>query len=546
MMRTVAIPDDHFRRNIRVQYSEPDSAIVREALQNSIDAGATSIQIVVGDNFAEFHDDGSGMTAERLEEAMLTMGGSVKEAGSVGGFGAAKELLLFAHDHYFIHSMDNVVNGSVLRYSMEKGEARKGTLIRIFFHESYKFNRDNFICAARKIMIDSQFSIPVTLNGETVAPKERGRCIRAFPWGKVHCTKLENDTVYYAIVRMKGLIMFRQYIGATQRQVIIEVTSPSREVFTSNRDGFVSSVRDEAQRMFNELVIDRKSFGRKANSKLMFAGDKGAIDEIAALAPAATPVKVEEIMMKVVSEFRLRLDLKPGDEVKVAPEVPKNQVDMTPAQPGGFQQAAFQMPSVPSGPRGTTVADATEIVREIATQYAVGSPERTFIEAHAETLAKFAQRNAYDFVVHLENTRYSKLPKRFDPLTMGHHPRTLAKLWKRCLKVVLAANGLDIRFRTGWVLNDEEGALYVQKPSEYDDHPAFLLNPEGKLLGGLPRGGASLAAMLIVIAAHEVTHIFHTYHDEEFSTRNALVMAKTLAQCKNLGRLAFEAREEKL
>jgi len=131
-MATVAIPDIHFLRSIKLQYSDPSAAIVRETLQNSLDAGASRIAIETGEDWASFNDDGSGMTPERMIDALLTFGGSFKPEGSIGGYGIAKELILFSHFCYRIESNETIVDGRVLNYEMRRAESpRKGTLIRI-------------------------------------------------------------------------------------------------------------------------------------------------------------------------------------------------------------------------------------------------------------------------------------------------------------------------------------------------------------------------------------------------------------------------------
>ena len=89
-MATVRIPESHFIKNARRQYRDPDTTLVREALQNSLDAGATHVEFEFGDDSFQVTDNGCGMTAERMVEALLTLSGTSKPAGAVGGFGAAK------------------------------------------------------------------------------------------------------------------------------------------------------------------------------------------------------------------------------------------------------------------------------------------------------------------------------------------------------------------------------------------------------------------------------------------------------------------------
>lgn len=78
---------------------------VREMIQNSRDAKAKTIEITwtpedPNDEDSAgtlvFSDDGKGMSLDTLENKFFSLGGSEKEAGSIGGFGAAKAAILTA------------------------------------------------------------------------------------------------------------------------------------------------------------------------------------------------------------------------------------------------------------------------------------------------------------------------------------------------------------------------------------------------------------------------------------------------------------------
>src|SRR3990167_5068098 len=104
----VRIPSDHFLRRIKTDYADFQSAIIREFLQNSVDAGATRVDINIiaeGENVRlTVADDGGGCTVETITDRLLTLGGTYKEEGAVGGFGVAKELLFFAWPEWHIYT----------------------------------------------------------------------------------------------------------------------------------------------------------------------------------------------------------------------------------------------------------------------------------------------------------------------------------------------------------------------------------------------------------------------------------------------------------
>jgi hypothetical protein len=96
----IVLPVDHFKTRIKHQYNNPSLAIVREILQNSQDAGATRVDFTFAKNEFSASDNGKGMDIESFRSFYLTLGGSKKDSGSIGGFGAAKELLSFAWESW--------------------------------------------------------------------------------------------------------------------------------------------------------------------------------------------------------------------------------------------------------------------------------------------------------------------------------------------------------------------------------------------------------------------------------------------------------------
>lgn len=509
-MAHVSLPDSYFIHSIKRQYSSPDSAIVREALQNSLDARSKRINMTVTeDGTFEIEDDGTGMAEERMVSALLTFGGSEKEEGARGGFGSAKELILFAHANFFIHSRDNVVNGRVLNYELTKGEFRNGTLIRIQFHPEYQFNFQRFISAAREVMRQSEFDISVTLNGQAEEGTRNGRCVRAFPWGKVHCTKTEGQTSYYALVRSHGLFMFRHYTGSMDKSVVVEISGNPKEIFVSSRDRLQDAPNSQLQELFNELVVDRNSFGRKANEKIFFSGDKGAIDDLLSAEELGDKLSLAALMDSLVINMRTALD-----------------------------EAASTSAAQPSD-----IGHAVAVLNRVAALMPMAPSQVAFIQANAEKIAKHVCQHTFDFVIHLENTRYSKIPERYRPAKLSAKNRYLAQLWKHCVKLVLKANDLHSRFRIGWVLNDAEAALRVPG-SDSDNVPAYLLNPDVQSLKDCAKSRKSLFLHLLQIACHEVTHTSCQYHDESFVARLGTVTENALMKMQACGHHCRAARQE--
>lgn len=133
----ITIPPDYFRKNVAHAYRCVPLALIRELFQNSLDAGATKIDFSFGPKGYVFADNGHGMTEEVLRDGFLSLGGSIKQDGSVGGFGEAKVLLCFAGESFHIHSLDNKVDGAGANFTMSKcpEDLYSGTVVKACFTE---------------------------------------------------------------------------------------------------------------------------------------------------------------------------------------------------------------------------------------------------------------------------------------------------------------------------------------------------------------------------------------------------------------------------
>ena len=128
---------EHFKKS-KLEYSNWMQAVFREAIQNSVDAGASLITIdyhqMDNKNInLTFSDNGSGMSLDILLNVLLTMGGSKKDNGNaIGGFGYAKSILFFAHNEYTIKTKDIILKGEGGNYSYtENNPIVKGTEFNI-------------------------------------------------------------------------------------------------------------------------------------------------------------------------------------------------------------------------------------------------------------------------------------------------------------------------------------------------------------------------------------------------------------------------------
>jgi hypothetical protein len=300
-MSLVRIPTSHFVMSAKRQYSDIDSAIIRESIQNSVDAGSTRIEIETGDNFCRVRDNGCGMSSAILESALLTMSGTHKSySGAIGGFGSAKEILLFQHARYEIKTLDNYVKGSVLEYELTKVDhfqMLQGTEITMYFHESYGYDQDIFLHKAKQFLSKCDIhNVHITINDEIIPPFVVENKVKDIgDWGHVYCdsSEEENEHLY---VRIKGVLMFQYWVGNNiKKKIVIDIVKPSVDILCANRDSFQYYAGEATQKLISEITVDKQSFGRLHNTISKFSGkSKAFINRI------LKPIMEELIHMKEV------------------------------------------------------------------------------------------------------------------------------------------------------------------------------------------------------------------------------------------------------
>lgn len=490
----VSFPAGYFAKQTQTEYLRPLEALMREFLQNSLDAGAKRVWFTAGDDWVMVRDDGRGITRARMVEALLTMGGTDKQAGAIGGFGNAKVALLFSHNAYRIRTLDTVVEGRVLSYHMRElnpGEAPVvGAEFTIWPAAEWSYSLDGFGRVLRDYLATCQLSVTVTFNGHVVPTGCTGRRIDIeFPHGRVLSRKLaDGDMSYAAFVRVNGLTMFREGIRGTDRQVIIELEGNFREMFTSNRDGLRSPYSEALNQLTQQMAVDAKSFDRKKDETILFMGT------------------LHRYFQQVEEATRV-LALHMGLEEARA-------VVATVAS--AYHQAPDQLVAV------ETVLTAKGLGASLS------AAEKAQVDAVLRT-AVAKSHFATDFIVSIEGTDYRQPPVRYTPGRMLlRHERT-AKLWRHCINLVLRANKESFNYRLGFVLDPDKMAYFKGNAST----GAVLINPD-KVIPGTDDKARFLT--MLQTAAHELAHRRYTWHDEEFVLeeerlfRNALLVMRSVSE----------------
>lgn len=476
-MAYVTIPESHFLKSAKKQHSDLDTVIIREALQNSVDAGAKRIDIKVDDESFEIIDDGHGMDESRMVEAMLTFGGTYKEGNSIGGFGAAKEVLLFPHKSYRLISRDVHVEGKVLEYELKRTESSfPGTSLKFWFHSDYQFKASSFLRKTEDYLASCDLcSIKIYVNGKQFSNWNRkGSLVRDLGWGLLYCrsTRQSNDQL---IVRVNGVTMFRVWVSSIKKSLVLELTESSTDVLVANRESLRWEKQNRLSELIEEITVDKSSFGKLYDAKICVPGRFRSFTELVEL--------VEET------------------EVQDIPEEPEVFVDQVLGKLREVSEEKYE--EVAAKVMNST--DKLGALKEGVTALLDSSD----VSLDAEC----------DFYIDVRDKGYNTLPLWLYPSKMGKQKSRLIKLWKRCLQLVMRANGIEMAFCIGWILDVECEAKYSRK----NDVNIFQINPNSKL----PQPKSSFLKLLAV-AAHEIAHTQYKYHDENFTGYYEKLLTTTL------------------
>lgn len=459
-------------------YSNWLFAWAREAGQNSLDAGATAISCNValneeGNTVVEWTDNGRGMTRDILVNKFMAVGGSAKEAGNAGGFGVAKLVLAFAQICYAIRTGFMFVTGRNDEYEIvETSEEHKGLTLTVTMAGD---NVTRFEEACEEWV---RYTTPVRpclfyLNGRALrfmgalaAP------VSVQEWCALHV--VDNDTSHGVRVRINGQFMFSVWSSVSQC-IIVELTGSSLEYLTSNRDSLQWHYKDKLTKLVEQMTRDPEVlFDTDSDVIELFEGIDGpAMDEetrrVAALAPSTAG--------------RPNWNATAEDKAEMSEE-------------------------------DTRVACAP-----------IGSLRTT--KRNDETVYAPRKIEGHDFVI--LNKTNKAIPHKYT--VDGMRPmewRLLAK-WTRIVKACASILGIRRTIRTGWIFSVTAQAAYKRNAQ----HGSLVLLNPCKLEGNAWVKGFDTSKdsfyTLVSLAVHELTHVAHSCHDEEYAGALTDNMAKVFA-----------------
>lgn len=481
---TLAIGPEFFAK-ARNDYARYEWALVREFLQNSIDCGSKAIRVDVRTvdsvTVLVVENDGDPMSHEVLVGKLLSLGSSGKDfkAGSVGGFGKAKELLYFCHENYKIESGNFRVVGRGAGYNIDDAVEcgndthLHGTRSTITMTENVT---DRLLAALREFARFAQWGGTLTVNGEVLAcDMRKGSPRREFEWGTVYTNQSASHKL---VTRVNGVPMFTDYTSY-EGCVVIELKGESAKTLTSNRDSLVWKYRDEYGQFLASLTSDKsKALRTRTPSYVKFEGSRYKHKRTAEQTEADTRAFLDVVRKALASV--------PGGEGAIA--------------------AAMSARSMSAG------AVEIQSVRE---------------EVQNVLMQEFIVKNETEMVV----------PDCYLPASeqFGHYSQRLARTWGNLLLELHKMLDLESTFAIGFVISADSIAQH-EKSSEFGTvyyvNPAEVVKQQSSESKSLRRRWKLTdRGALLATAIHEVVHgMGFSAHDESYAAMLTEVMGQVFQQ----------------
>ena len=457
----VKVSGEYFLKMAKADYRNYRQALWREIYQNSIDAGASEIQVSFNkeEQSMTVMDNGCGMDVGTLVDKLLALGGTKKAEGSVGAFGKAKELELFSWKGYMLHTHNLLLMGSGDDYSITETEDNvDGTSITLYIQENEDFGD---LCSfAEDVAKKIETNCKIYVEGNPIdCKRQKGEFRKSLDVGDVYV----NDNLpsnYYAQVRMNGIWMFEQYVGSDIPHVTLELSEDSIKAMTSNRDGLKNNALNEAQQFFLKLAADRKS--------------------------ALFPDKVQITLHAKGSD---------GEQIHVSDQ----DMDFMKARFSGSSREEFLAAFA------KFISIQNEDGDEKLNRMRINGTDHNY-----DRLKYFGFR--WDTVHKFEKGQEKHAKDFIDgSAAKARRAKTLLTMWGENLKQVLLDIETYTRFTVGFNWNENQQSSLVKE----DGKLYFYLNPN--ILAKYPlTNKKELARKLRLLATHEIIHLDREYHDEYF------------------------------
>lgn len=541
-----------FFASAKQDYSNWREKWFREAVQNSVDAGATKVDISItslDENQRDLprdmtpeqaatvrfvrvvvEDNGRGMDEEILFGKFLVLGGTAKKsaAGSVGGFGKAKELLLLPWVSWVLYTRDLVVSGHGIQYEQRTSSAIEGTILSVVMAADDATSEAAAISFLKKCNIHVRF----TVNGKEVkANLKPGELIRSLE-GKadIYYDKKQRLDSAVMLVRVQGIYMFERWISSdVEGTTIVELTGKSTELLTANRDGLRDYTLERALDAFqNEIAADTKSALKKKKNLVheIYEGKRFRTE-----APRIQAQILYAMGETDADETKGKRQFLSDGKIDRIVEIVEAMGATGPAEDESEEGPVVLRP----------LGDALRAMMDIP----IMGPKQVELMAQ-----HFAFTPA--FLVHNEDDEF-RVPQKFRPEKMTPGLRKLARFWAEMCRFVLIQLAYDGEFGIGWTFSKDTGAAYLREDNAHwlllnpFEHPGGVTTQLGTVMSE-PLSGTTFnlanekhVNWLYAAAVHECTHMADgiTYHNEAFSS----AMTRNVARTANRGKQIEKIRK---
>lgn len=296
----VSIPAGFFNRAAKREYTYWSRALIREFLQNSVDAGASSVrfQFNKDDLTLTVEDDGCGMTRDVILNKLLVMGGTEKPEGAIGGFGKAKEVLFFAWKNYTIHTGYLLVEGVGADFVLKHvQEAFPGTKCLIKFHNSNELSMVKM--SAQHVLGRNEVESDLLLDGKLIScVLVKGEEIHDLPWAKVYASNQSSSTLS---IRLRGMEMFSWWTRELPKQLVIELKGESVDVLTASRDGLQADCKKELDSLVENFLLDPISTCKKIDGIDELIVGHG--DHVFSADPSPTDKETDQSLLALIDDL---------------------------------------------------------------------------------------------------------------------------------------------------------------------------------------------------------------------------------------------------
>jgi hypothetical protein len=443
------------------RYRNWELAWWREVAQNSRDAQATRMEysvapgrykdIETGDEadamVVTAYDNGVGMDADILRRALLTRGGSVKPESAVGGFGDAKNLILFPwlgwkvetrdlvafgqHESVLeppgIHRSDSPIQGTRITAWMPLTQTTSETYAQQLFGRSY--------LPGVRVQVNGKTLAADLIGGEEIAKvgisDETGKTV-----GEVLAHHHPNARAHKGMyIRARGVYMFEEYAPNIPGVVYVDVNAPARLVFDASRNSLIGAARTFVEHIKARLIKEPEAMlrSKKWKSEKIYRGT-GAI--------AVREGRAAEVAAKAVA--------------RVAEQLAKRQAQKKAPAAADVQVIVEEVGAAIGGEPGTPVTAEEETAQNLKSSRDTATRLVQHAASHASTTEQIATAVRYamwqpDLYV-TNQMPFWKPPAALEPETMEAKYIVLLKAWTEACKFGLNALGEFRPFGVGFVM----------------------------------------------------------------------------------------------